>query len=227
MAIKYYVIVSGRIPGIYTDWPTAESMIKGFPGAIFKSFGALKDAEKFMEQSTTPKSTADKPIIVPRTLPLVDKTLVYIKGNSTPIDSNNKSCGFGIVIISKDGDKITAYGCVPLDSVANITELYAVYVTLSLVRGDIIIYTDSSYVVKCFTHYINLWIENGWNDVPNRHLIEPIYFLMKDRNISFEYVPTNSPSELNLEAGLLANKGQLSNGPLFLSKNGIPHHPSS
>lgn len=218
MTIKYYVIVSGHTPGIYTDWPTAESMIKGFPGAIFKSFSNLKDAENFMEQSITPKSTADKPITVPRTLPLVDKTLAYTKGNS---------CGFGIVIISRDGDKITAYGRVPLDSNVNITELYSVYVTLSLVRGDIVIYTDSSYVVKCFTHYIHNWIENGWNDVPNHHLIEPIYFLMKDRNISFEYVPPNSSSELNLEVTSLANKGQSSDGPLFLTKNGAPYNSAS
>jgi len=35
---KYYVVWKGVKPGIYSDWASAQAQIKGFTGALFKSF---------------------------------------------------------------------------------------------------------------------------------------------------------------------------------------------
>ena len=35
---KYYVVWKGIKPGIYSDWASAQAQIKGFTGALFKSF---------------------------------------------------------------------------------------------------------------------------------------------------------------------------------------------
>jgi ribonuclease HI len=35
---KYYVVWKGAKPGIYSDWASAQAQIKGFNGALFKSF---------------------------------------------------------------------------------------------------------------------------------------------------------------------------------------------
>lgn len=46
---KYYVIWKGHMPGIYDDWAKAQEQIKGFQGALFKSFGAIAEAEKALK----------------------------------------------------------------------------------------------------------------------------------------------------------------------------------
>ena len=219
MAGKYYAVVSGRVPGIYTNWETAESMIKGFPGAIFKGFRTRTEAENFINRSTSQQNsttnTAGKPVTY-ATLPLMDKTIVYTDGSFS-----NGSCGFGIVIIASNGDKITAYGNVPLNPSNNVAELYAMYVALSLVRGNALIYSDSRYAISCLTTYIHDWLEKGWDGVANRNIIEPTYALMKNRDVSFQYVPAHSGIELNEEADELANRGRLSDSQLVVFKNGV------
>jgi len=220
MAVKYYAIVSGRTPGIYTDWPTTESMVKGFPGAIFKSFRTKTEAENFLQRSTAVATTASTKTNPPHVLPLIDKTIIYTDGSFS-----NGSCGFGVVIITNNGDKITAYGRVPLDPTNNVAELYAMYVGLSLVRGDVIIYSDSRYAIGCLTTYVHDWVENGWGGVANRNIIEPTYNLTLNRNVTFEYVPAHSGIELNEEADKLANQGRLSGEQLVIMKNGVKQSP--
>lgn len=217
MGVKYYAVVSGRTPGIYTDWETAESMVKGFPGAIFKSFRSKIDAEKFMQTSTAISSSKTN---IP--LPLLDKTIVYTDGSFS-----NGSCGFGVVIIANNGDKITAYGRVPLQPTNNIAELYAIYVALSLVRGDLIIYSDSRYAISCLTAYVHDWISNGWSGVANKNIIEATHLLTKGRTVLFEYVPAHSGIVLNEEADKLANQGRLSGEELVVMKNGLRQNLSN
>lgn len=216
MAIKYYAIVSGRKPGIYTDWPTAESMVKGFPGAIFKSFRTRNEAEDFMRKTTAIVKVDGQTALAPHTLPLIDKTIIYTDGSFV-----KDACGFGVVIITSNGDKITAHGRVPLNPTNNVGELYAIYVALSLIRGDVIIYSDSRYSIDCLTTYIHDWIQNGWNGVANRNLIESTYALIGNRNVAFQYVQAHVGITLNEEADKLANKGRLGVDNLIIIKNGI------
>jgi ribonuclease HI len=43
---KYYVVWKGQKPGIYSSWAECEKQIKGFVGALYKSFEDIKEAEK-------------------------------------------------------------------------------------------------------------------------------------------------------------------------------------
>ena len=210
MTSKYYAVVSGRKPGIYTDWPTAESMIKGFPGAIFKSFRTRSDAESFMSKSSNVVTTTAS-----HTLPLIDKTIIYTHGSYIN-DVNGGACGFGVVILTSNGDKITACGRVPLVPTNNVAELYAIYVALSLVKGTVIIHSDSRYAISCLTSYIHDWKEHGWNGVANRVLIEAVYQLMQGRKVIMEHVSAN-----NEEADVLANQGRMGTDNLIIIKNGV------
>ncbi|NBQ85691.1 MAG: hypothetical protein EBU03_06195 [Methylophilaceae bacterium] len=38
---KYYAIIKGHNPGIYTDWATTNENVKGFAGAIYESFKTM------------------------------------------------------------------------------------------------------------------------------------------------------------------------------------------
>jgi ribonuclease HI len=44
---KLYVVIKGRIPGIYQSWDECQLQVKGFSGAIYKSFKSMDDALNF------------------------------------------------------------------------------------------------------------------------------------------------------------------------------------
>ena len=49
--MKYYAVKKGRNPGIYTSWDSCLEEVKGYSGAIYKSFKSLEDANTFMDDS--------------------------------------------------------------------------------------------------------------------------------------------------------------------------------
>lgn len=56
---KYYVVWKGAKPGIYDNWTECSGQIQGFPGALYKSYESLSEAEKAYKQgapSFRPKS---------------------------------------------------------------------------------------------------------------------------------------------------------------------------
>lgn len=48
MAKKYYAVQQGRKPGIYETWADCEAQVKGFSGAVYKSFPTKTAAEAFL-----------------------------------------------------------------------------------------------------------------------------------------------------------------------------------
>lgn len=48
MASKYYAVKKGKVPGIYLNWNDCKAMVDGYPGAVYKSFKAIEEAEKFI-----------------------------------------------------------------------------------------------------------------------------------------------------------------------------------
>ena len=47
MSKKYYAVRIGREPGIYLTWDDCKAQVDKFPGAIYKSFKTMEEAEKF------------------------------------------------------------------------------------------------------------------------------------------------------------------------------------
>ena len=46
--MKYYAVKKGKVPGIYYNWNDCKAMVEGFPGAIYKSFKTIDEANAFM-----------------------------------------------------------------------------------------------------------------------------------------------------------------------------------
>ena len=46
--MKYYAVAKGRKAGIYTTWGECETQVKGFSGAVYKSFTTEAEAKRFM-----------------------------------------------------------------------------------------------------------------------------------------------------------------------------------
>ena len=48
---KFYAVRNGRVPGVYMTWADCEKQVKGFGGAIYKSFPTEAEALAFVEDS--------------------------------------------------------------------------------------------------------------------------------------------------------------------------------
>ena len=49
-ASKFYAVKSGRIPGIYTDWPSAQEQITGWTKPRHKCFATRIEAQRFLNE---------------------------------------------------------------------------------------------------------------------------------------------------------------------------------
>ena len=52
---KHYAVRVGRKPGIYRSWNACKVQVHGYPGAKFKSFQRIEDAEDFVAGRATAK----------------------------------------------------------------------------------------------------------------------------------------------------------------------------
>lgn len=55
MAKKYYAVKVGKVPGIYFTWDACKAMVDGYPGAKYKSFPSLAEAEAFIQSAENTK----------------------------------------------------------------------------------------------------------------------------------------------------------------------------
>lgn len=54
--MKYYAVKEGKTPGVYTTWAACSEQVTGYPGAIFKQFSSLEDADAFLNGIATKTS---------------------------------------------------------------------------------------------------------------------------------------------------------------------------
>ena len=87
--MKYYAVRKGRNPGIYTSWDSCLKEVKGFSGAIYKSFKSKEDALAFLNDE-------EKQIKVDS-----DTVIAYVDGS---FNLPEKTYGAGVVLI-KDGNE--------------------------------------------------------------------------------------------------------------------------
>ena len=52
---KFYAVRSGKVPGIYTDWPSAQKQITGWTKPKHKCFSTRAEAQRFLEEDETPQ----------------------------------------------------------------------------------------------------------------------------------------------------------------------------
>lgn len=50
---KYYAVRVGKTPGIYLTWPDCQAQVKGYSGAVYKSFSTEEEAKRFIKIEPT------------------------------------------------------------------------------------------------------------------------------------------------------------------------------
>lgn len=190
---KYYVVWVGQQPGIYTTWAEAESQVKGFPKAKYKSFTRQAEAEqayankpKAAVTRSTTKSSPKKKTTTASTasIDLTADISIFCDGACDP---NPGKAGTGIAIYQKDKLNQLWYGLYNPTGTNNTAELLGLHHSLVFAQAatekgqSVTIYCDSKYSIDCVTKWANGWKSKGWKktngDIKNLDIIKPAHAL--------------------------------------------------
>jgi ribonuclease HI len=209
---KYYAVVKGRKPGVYTEWKGqngAQAQIIRFSGAVYKGFETKKEAEEYIKQQTTEQPEIDKT----ETEWLQDgKIILYTDGGCI---NNPGPGGYGVVI--KNGKKTKELSGGYRMTTNNRMELMACIVGLSALKKplSVILYSDSKYVVDGISKgWAKRWQSNGWmrtktEPAINPDLWEQLLELCGKHDVQFRWVKGHAGNEGNERCDRLASKAAL------------------
>jgi ribonuclease HI len=188
MAKKYYVVWSGRRTGVFDDWETTRQLVDGHPGARYKSFPTLVEAQSAFRAGATalPRRKAAKRVVAGEDLS-VEKdektdTVIFCDGACEP---NPGNAGSGMAVYRDDKLSELWYGLYTPAGTNNIAELNALHQALLLAEQEIesertvMIRSDSAYGLNAITKWAAGWEQKGWRrtggEIMNLELIKKIY----------------------------------------------------
>lgn len=209
---KVYAVAKGRKPGIYNNWPAAQAQIEGFPGAIYKGFPTIAEAEEWMKNPVFSKASSASNGIEERplgnTMPKTGEVTIYTDGGSS---GNPGPGGYGIVQIYGDERKELSGGFRLTTN--NRMELMGVIVALRNLEHKnlpVTICTDSSYVVNGITKgWAKSWRKNNWIKSDKKPAVNPdlwseLLDLIEPLKITFVWVKGHSGHTFNERCDELA-----------------------
>lgn len=191
---KFYAIRIGRNPGVYTTWNEAQKQVKGFPGAIFKSFPTKDEAQQFVDKD------AEKKTVNP------DEYQAYVDGS---FNKSRQQYGSGVVILKGDKviDKLSFGGNDPafIASYQIAGEVFACIAALKWAKAnqvdEIAIFYDYQGIAS--------WAEKQWkaNAPISQAYVALFDEVSKDLKVRFVKVKGHSGDKFNDLADELADKG--------------------
>ena len=148
----------------------------------------------------------DNFVIRKNTKPLSNNKIinVYTDGACSNNGRPDARAGFGIWFGHNDERNVSESFTGPQTN--NRAELLAIIRALTILRDEIeqgqqvMIYSDSSYSIRCCTSYGEKMAKKGWQvkgeDIPNRELVEVAYnFVKKYNNIKFTHIRAHTGLE--------------------------------
>lgn len=214
---KFYAVATGRTTGIFDDWATAESQVKGFAGAKYKSFPTKEQALAWLEDPVWEKKAAkDKTKTVAKEVAVNEGDIViHTDGGSI---NNPGPGGYGIVM-EKDGEQFEYSGGFR-HTTNNRMEMMAAIVALQKVRTSrdrIHLFSDSSYLVNGIEKgWAKKWQKNGWkksdgDKALNSDLWQSLLGLLAQLQVSFHWVKGHAGHAQNERCDQLAVEAARSN----------------
>lgn len=89
---KYYSVKTGRNPGIYETWEKCREQVIGYPGAEYKKFTTLEEAEEFLGRKSFNMDMETERL-------MEGEASVYVDGS---FDLGSSTYSYGVVILTKD-----------------------------------------------------------------------------------------------------------------------------
>lgn len=222
---KVYAVRVGQNPGIYHTWAEAESQVKGFQGAQFKSFPTMKEAEDYMALDVLAKPAPN------------EKKEAYKKASEeAELEAIELSKEVGTLVLHTDGsrkkvpdteDIVFGYSCIYLDNEVVVHKLggasdnkaYAVYENvagelMAVVEGLKWLQANRPDIKKVVLFYdyqgIGYWADGSWkakNIMTQRY----VAFINKFRidtglEIVFKHVKGHTGNQFNEMADEVAGE---------------------
>jgi ribonuclease HI len=222
-AQKFYVVWAGRQTGVFTDWPTAQRSVIGFPGARFKSFPTREEADQALAQGgaasiPSKEAQAEKPPArkseraAKHTAHQFDVS-IYCDGACEP---NPGNAGSGIVVYR--AGKLTElwYGLYHPMGTNNTAELNALYHALRMAEAEIKagrtveVCSDSAYSINCIRIWAPSWERRGWTrgggEIKNLGIIQNCYEIYQriQKDLTLTHVAGHAGTEGNELADRMA-----------------------
>lgn len=123
-AKKYYAVKRGKVTDVFKSWDECRDAVEGYPGAQYKGFSTLEEAEEYLGDSShgqlsdhsarergsvlVDSSVREKRNFFPEhSVPAEGELLAYVDGS---YDDSIKKYAFGCVFLLPDGRIYTEYG---------------------------------------------------------------------------------------------------------------------
>ena len=194
MAKKFYVVWRGVKTGVFTDWGATLPLVDGFPGAQYKSFPTLAEAEAAFRSGPPARSPSAGAGGAPRVVRTdhadavtAFDTVIFCDGACEP---NPGKAGSGMAVY-RDG-KLSSlwYGTYNPAGTNNTAELNALLHALTLAQSEldsdksVQVRSDSSYGLNAITKWAAGWERRGWRkqegEIKNLELIQKLYALYQE-----------------------------------------------
>lgn len=214
MSKKYYAVIKGKTPGIFETWKECEASVKGYKGAIYKSFLSLEEAQNYIgsiSSNDEVKKNQDLQEIIKKDISN-GITPIFVDGSYNKF---NQQIGYGVLIM-KGLDRSSWIAI--SKKLSNIEfNQYKKHLNIS---GEIIGTLES--IKYCISHQINKikiyydyegiekWANNSWDAKTPISIMykNTLSKLLKDNfiDLMFQKVKAHSDIEYNDIADALAKK---------------------
>ncbi|MDQ1352589.1 MAG: ribonuclease [Acidobacteriota bacterium] len=213
---KYYAVLCGQKPGVYTKWSGengAEVQVRGFPGARYRAFPSVREAEAWLKDPDKPQQAVETET--------VEKGKVIIYADGGCIDNPGPG-GYGVVLLHGDKRKELSAGYRLTTN--NRMELMACIKGLQTLKYScpVILISDSRYVVDGMEKgWARRWKAKGWmrnaiQPAENADLWAQLLDLCDSHTVEFSWVKGHAGHTENERCDKLAKKAALSEENLLL-----------
>jgi ribonuclease HI len=220
VAQKYYVVWKGREIGVFNDWAACKKHIDHFPGARYKSFKTINEAEAAFKGSPSSVSSGasavkKKPGVKTYTATEIKAlkidTKIYTDGGCEP---NPGKAGSGLAVYRNEKISELWYGLYNPKGTNNTAELNALFQAMVMAEEEfkqnrsVAIFCDSKYSIQCITQWASGWEKKGWKkvggEIKNLNLIQEMYSLYQTVKSHIQILHVNG--HVGVEGNELADR---------------------
>jgi ribonuclease HI len=220
MAKKFYVVWRGVKTGVFHDWPTTLALVDGFPGAQYKAFPTLAEADAAFRGGAPPRNQGGNAGGKPRVARTdhadavaAFDTVIFCDGACEP---NPGKAGSGMAVYRAGVLASLWYGRYNPAGTNNTAELNALLQALMLAKLEIDadrtvqVRSDSSYGLNAVTKWAAGWKKRGWRkaegEIKNLEIIQLLHalYLEIEDDVNLKHVSAHVGIEGNELADRMA-----------------------